>query len=713
MNFYLVFAQNGNFAQSYTSTEFDASVSGTTLTVTPKAATSSAVTLTVKEGNGDKTTTISITVKLGITATASTTWDTANYIDFTANGGATGITGYNLSTSATVPTTWIPVVDAVEEHTETKYQYDAAWARVFHQNVHWGESSKYYTDSNEAKSADTADKYSVLGNMTNYKNTNNKYELLLQYPQISTTLYNRWIQNDNPVTLSIADTTDGQQVPGYTSVHTDWTDGLWGGMALSTQNYTLLDGQPGKSWASYGLGAFRNYNNGFPGLPSGTGETLSVANLWSRIDNLTPSSETTLTRRIGDLTSNTTYYVWAKDVNGNTNYTTVTTNRVDTTGPTITASNITYGANLSIQLEDSQSQVVAWQVVTDSAKPSGTWTDITATSSTTVTKSGLTAGTWYVWAKDAAGNVSSKAITVNKATLGAPTLAAKEYGYNGNRQGVGYTTNSNGTIKFRWRNNSSSSWSGWGDYNSNGTSVNVGSWEIQAYFASSNSNYNDSGVSNIVTLTIGAYSINKGSPTYHTTLSSAVGSCTAGYTVTALCNTSENANVTINKNLTINTNGKTLTRTGGTITVSAGTTTVSGNGTLTNTSSKNAILISNSGKFMTSSSPTIRANNNVIAILASSTNGIELKGGYLYSSADICIYEEGNSTGPITLTNTWGFTELANKSVIYNAGKGNILINGSSTIGGGNTLPSGERSDGLLFIMVHTVLVLSFEATLG
>ena len=86
--------------------------------------------------------------------------------------------------------------------------------------------------------------------------------------------------------------------------------------------------------------------------------------------------------------------------------------KYDTVSPVITANNIAYGETLSIRLQDSLSGVVAWQVSSSSTEPSTGWTTITSTTDKTVTKSELTAGTHYIWAKDEAGNVTSKEITV-------------------------------------------------------------------------------------------------------------------------------------------------------------------------------------------------------------------------------------------------------------------------------------------------------------
>ena len=111
---------------------------------------------------------------------------------------------------------------------------------------------------------------------------------------------------------------------------------------------------------------------------------------------------------------NITIYFKTKDAAGN--YSEVSDPvkiKYDKSGPTITASNITYGSNLSITLADAYSGVVGWQVTSSSTAPTSGWTSVTKTASTTVTKSGLVPGTYYVWSIDDVGNKNSKQVTVS------------------------------------------------------------------------------------------------------------------------------------------------------------------------------------------------------------------------------------------------------------------------------------------------------------
>ena len=339
-----------------------------------------------------------------VTTTPSNTWDLANYVDFNATDAGSGIVAYNITTSTTAPTTWIPVASSVETTTETKYELDAAWARVFHHNTHWG--SVLYSNANsgaEAKSSNTVDKYSVLGNIANYKNSSN-WEFLLQYPNVSATQYNRWTQTSNPVTTT-------NSVTGYSAIHADWTGSSWGGLALSSTNtHTLIDGSTGSSWW-YAIGAYKAYNGGIPGPNN---NIVSTVNLWARIDNLTNTSSTNLTRRIGDLKANQKYYVWVKDGAGNTAYKEVTISKVDTTAPataTITSTNnVATSQTATLTMGDAVGVTRYYFGTSNPSNTNVTYATISSSTSTTQEKTVDNGGTWYLSVQDAAGNrtISSK-----------------------------------------------------------------------------------------------------------------------------------------------------------------------------------------------------------------------------------------------------------------------------------------------------------------
>ena len=132
---------------------------------------------------------------------------------------------------------------------------------------------------------------------------------------------------------------------------------------------------------------------------------------------------------IGDKLTGT-YYLWikeVKDIAGNIsekNGTKVSTYHVfgkyifDNTPPVISANNITFGETLSIHLTDADSKVKWWNITTTNQSPADGWQEIKPESAdVTVTKSSLSATTYYIWARDIFGNESSKSVVVNPKNL--------------------------------------------------------------------------------------------------------------------------------------------------------------------------------------------------------------------------------------------------------------------------------------------------------
>ena len=121
------------------------------------------------------------------------------------------------------------------------------------------------------------------------------------------------------------------------------------------------------------------------------------------------------------LTSNGTYYAWAKDTAGNTSagYT-FTVNRIDTIKPIVASVSVptAWGSDSTVTIEaaDAESGVSSYAVSSTDTVPSSGWQ--------TSSKSTVTAnGTYYAWAKDQAGNVSvSYKFTVDKIDSIAPSI---------------------------------------------------------------------------------------------------------------------------------------------------------------------------------------------------------------------------------------------------------------------------------------------------
>lgn len=127
---------------------------------------------------------------------------------------------------------------------------------------------------------------------------------------------------------------------------------------------------------------------------------------------------------------------------------------IDSSGPTISVSDITYGQSASITLTDTASGIKYFAVTesTQTTEPidygnsevtTGNkinyWYMVSNTKSAkTVMFTGLPVGTYKAWGKDATGNYSSKTFTVNKAKIAIPSAPANKV-YNGKQQECGIT----------------------------------------------------------------------------------------------------------------------------------------------------------------------------------------------------------------------------------------------------------------------------------
>jgi len=102
---------------------------------------------------------------------------------------------------------------------------------------------------------------------------------------------------------------------------------------------------------------------------------------------------------------------------------------IDATVPTVGAiggntDSWTTSKTLTATLSDSHSGISAYAWTTSSATPTS-WTSVTNTSSYAFSKNVTANGTYYLWAKDAAGNISAaKSVTVSKIDTTTPSITS-------------------------------------------------------------------------------------------------------------------------------------------------------------------------------------------------------------------------------------------------------------------------------------------------
>ena len=109
-----------------------------------------------------------------------------------------------------------------------------------------------------------------------------------------------------------------------------------------------------------------------------------------------------------------TSYFKAIDANGNESVLSEPfTIMYDISAPVVNADNIRVGNTLNINITDTYSGVAAWQITTSDTTPTTDWITLDNSKNIDVSKNGLKEGTYYIWAKDVAGNIGSKQITVS------------------------------------------------------------------------------------------------------------------------------------------------------------------------------------------------------------------------------------------------------------------------------------------------------------
>lgn len=288
----------------------------------------------------------------------------------------------------------------------------------------------------------------------------------------------------------------------------------------------------------------------------------------------------------------------------------------------------------------------------------------------------------------------------------------------GNPVTVGVGATGNGTLSYQWYYNSSNS-------NSGGTAISGATGTTYSFTASTSRYYYCIVTSNVagstasrasatalITVQAANYCTTRsGTTTYYNTLAQAVSGATSGGgdagggTITVLNSITDTSGVSTNKTITINVNGKTLTRTSS-ITTSGGTLTISGGGTMYCT--QDTALIRSTGGNITTNGGTLRSASHVIS--SSSANCVLIvNGGYLYSDGGASInsgtiYGKGRTTINMEdctsveiKNNAYVFVPWMDKNAIAirkGNGRGELVITGNGTrIGNGSTFQVGTNGN--------------------
>jgi hypothetical protein len=135
------------------------------------------------------------------------------------------------------------------------------WTRVFYHDVEGGYFSSNTDAANRNEEAPTSLLYSILNHIDLFRTPGSPFELRITWPDSGITGRNIWYQDSNPTTAPVA---------GYEPIEIDYTNQFWGGLELSTNNSTYLDGSVQHQNWFYSIGSQVAWQEGIPshGPPS-------------------------------------------------------------------------------------------------------------------------------------------------------------------------------------------------------------------------------------------------------------------------------------------------------------------------------------------------------------------------------------------------------------------------------------------------------------
>jgi len=164
---------------------------------------------------------------------------------------------------------------------ETKFFLGATWLKIFY---HDSSTAQYFNNYSEVLKCSSSSKFSIIGEIDAKYKFNDKYEFLLEYPELNK--YNRWRQTRNP-----KDNPDvyGQKADGYEAVDIYYSGQFWGGLVICSIMRCAFDGSAGHEHWFYAIGCYGSWlkPNAFPGpaIDSNIYYEVFIVFLWVRIDN--------------------------------------------------------------------------------------------------------------------------------------------------------------------------------------------------------------------------------------------------------------------------------------------------------------------------------------------------------------------------------------------------------------------------------------------
>ena len=374
---------------------------------------------------------------IGAPSISPTGWTNGNVtITSAVSDNDSKLAGYAVTTNTTTPTSWTSISGSQANYTVT---YTATANNTYYV---WVKDTAGNINKNSIKVTNIDKTIPGVG-----------------APKASTTA---WTNGDVTITSAISDSESklaGYAVTTTTATPTNWTS-ISGSPSSYNVSYKATANGTYYVWAKDAAGNINknsikitNIDKTKPsaGTPSGTptGWTNGNITIKSTISDsdsklagyavttttTTPTSWTTVSGSPSSYTlsyaatANNTYYIWVKDIAGNVANSSIKITNIDKTKPTIknlkinptgwTSGNVTITATLG----DADSKLVGYNVTTTNTTPTG-WTAISGNpTSYNLSYSATKNATYYVWAKDNAGNILNSTIAVSKIDKDKPTIS--------------------------------------------------------------------------------------------------------------------------------------------------------------------------------------------------------------------------------------------------------------------------------------------------
>ena len=153
-----------------------------------------------------------------------------------------------------------------------KLERGALWSLLFYHDLN---KATYFSSKSEALECNEEGKFSVLSRLSSKYKINNKYEFIIEYPELNET--NQWRQSLNPLHQPH---NNGDNATGYEEIDVQMSINYFGGLFyFSGNNVCLLKGSTNEWW-HYAIGTIsKEFDPCFPG----PGTSSKIVKLWVRM----------------------------------------------------------------------------------------------------------------------------------------------------------------------------------------------------------------------------------------------------------------------------------------------------------------------------------------------------------------------------------------------------------------------------------------------